>query len=475
MVVVAGSVVFAVAVLVGTLLFSGIWRVGSSYTITAYVYNARGIANDSTVFEAGLPVGLVTGVDRDGPDAILTLRIDQGPRPLPVDSQVQLGLRSLAGEADVLLTLGHSRTTVRNGGSLGLSQDQDYTEVDQILSELTGPNEPKVRQFFQGAGAGVNGEGTNLNNTLGGFASVVNNSPPLTSTIGVQHEQVADIVQNFANIMNSIGQRSEAIKELAQGATTTFDALAARDLTVNGLAMHLPSELGSIAPVTYTLGHGPALTALLVRRSLKTLLVGATRILFNLGSTSPVLSTLVDNVSTAITRLRPSIKLLTPASASGIRLLDALGGASPSLKNLLVNVTQLKPSATKAFPALHALTCQADPMIRFLSPYGNDIAAFFENFGGMTDAYGNPGSNLVTSAHVDPSEIVRGVESQPASSALSALLNFGIFAKTGSKTGYSALLPPGDANDLVPGAGDNGPTQYGRTHAYPHVTADCAK
>ena len=66
----------------------------------------------------------------------------------------------------------------------------------------------------------------------------------------VPDEQVADIVQNFANIMSAIGQRAQAIKEFAQGATTTFNVMAARDLTVGGLVVHLPAELGTIAPVT---------------------------------------------------------------------------------------------------------------------------------------------------------------------------------------------------------------------------------
>src|ERR1700758_5211034 len=118
---VIGGLLWVGVVLIGVIFFAGFWRAGSSYTVSAYVSNARGIAKDSNVFEAGLPVGLVTCVRRNGPDAILTLRIDKGVKPLPVDSKVQLGLRSLAGEADVFLMPGRSSATVRNNGSLGLS------------------------------------------------------------------------------------------------------------------------------------------------------------------------------------------------------------------------------------------------------------------------------------------------------------------------------------------------------------------
>jgi phospholipid/cholesterol/gamma-HCH transport system substrate-binding protein len=446
---VLGGLVFSVALLVGLMYFAGFWRAGSSYNISAYVYNARGIAQDSTVFEAGLPVGLVTGVQRHGPDAILSLRIDHGPTPIPRDSQIELNLRSLAGEADVVLVLGHSQQTVRNGGSLGLQQDQSYTEVDQILNQFAGPTEGKARQFFQGVGAGVQGEGQNLNQTLGGFADLVNNSPPLTSTLSAQHNQVADIVQNFGNIMGAIGQRTQAIDQFAQGALTTFNDVAARDVAM---------EKG-LSELKYTVGGNWSAV-----RSVR----------FN----APTIIPVIDNLASAAIKLKPALDLLNPASVSGIKLVRALGGASPALKNVLVNLAKLQPSTAKAMPALHAIDCQLDPIARFLAPYGGDIAAFFQSFGGADDMYQTNGAHqLIASLLVDPSSFFRGVETQPnVNSLLTTLFNYGIFQKAGGTEGFHGLVPPGDIASLTYGGAnnDNGPIQWGAGHPYPHVTQDCA-
>ena len=67
---------FMLFVLIGIMFFSNIWTTASTYDVSAYVTNARGIAANSTVFEAGLPVGLVSGIRRNGPDAIITLRME---------------------------------------------------------------------------------------------------------------------------------------------------------------------------------------------------------------------------------------------------------------------------------------------------------------------------------------------------------------------------------------------------------------
>lgn len=443
---VAGGIAFGLAVLVGVVLFANIWRPGHSYTVSAYVPNARGIAQDSNVFEAGLPVGLVTGVQRNGPDAILTMRIDHGVMPLPVDSQVQLGLRSLAGETDVLLDPGHSTQTVSNGGSLGLAQDQGYTEVDQILNELAGSTEGKAREFFQGLGTGLRGEGPNLNQVLGGFASLVNDSPPVTSTLAAQHTQVADIVQNLGTVMNAIGQRTQALQEFAVGAENTFNAVAGRDRAFKQVLAQLPGAVKN------------------------------TRQLVNaVTAASPTISPVLSQLGGVMLALKPAVDLLTPAAGRGIKLLDALGAASSPLKNVLAGVVKLKPSATAALPAVHATLCQLNPMIRFIDPYSEDIAAFFEDFGAVMNSYGGPaaGHELLASLDVDPSNFVRGVYNQPTSVALTSLYNFGVF-HAGTSLGFHSLVPPGHISDPTIGVGDNGPVQWGATHKYPHVTADCS-
>lgn len=443
---VLATAVFSLVVLFGIMFFAGFWSTKSTYDVSAYVMNARGIAGDSTVFEAGLPVGLVTGIRRHGPDAILSLRITGGERPLPVDTKVQLGLRSLAGETDVLLMPGHHGVAVRNGGSLGLSQSQDYTEVDQILQEFAGPTTGDTRDFFQGLGGGLRGEGPHLNQVLGGFAALVNNSPPLTSTLAAQHGQVADIVQNLGNIMTAIGQRTQALQQFAHGARETFDTVAGRDVALKRM----------LGQVQYAFQGAKVITDSLTMHSRQ------------LG---PVLTSL----TSAIAKLSPAVDRLTPAARNGIQIVGALNSASPALRSVLVNLTKLQPSASAALPAVHALTCQVDPMLRYLAPYGRDMGAFFENFGAADSPY-SPNHELLTSALVDPTHFFRGLETQPVSAALTTLINLGIFKKfANSKLGYDPAPGPGGMGRTDVGVGDAGPVEFGLTHKFPHVTADCTK
>jgi phospholipid/cholesterol/gamma-HCH transport system substrate-binding protein len=444
--IVIGGVAFTVALLVGLMFFAGFWRAGSSYQVSAYVSNARGIAQDSTVFEAGLPVGLVMGIRRNGPDAILTLRIDGGPRPLPVDSRIQLGLRSLAGEADVLLTLGRSSQTIRNGGSLGLSQDEDYTEVDQILTALDGRSERSARTFLEGIGRGVAGEGQNLNQTLGGAAALITDSLPVTSTLGAQSHQVADLVQNFGNVMGAIGQRTQAVQEFASGSLRTFQAVAARDAALRRMLVQLPAVAKSLRAASDTIGV-----------------------------VSPRIAPVVTHLADAVHALTPAIRLLTPASRSGLQVVDALGQASPGLTGVLDDLDKLQPSAAQALPAVHATLCQLDPMVRYIEPYGQDLAAYFEDDGATSDPYGLVSHDLLATVLVNPDQLVQGVQSSQVSQAIDTLLNAGIFTKAGATLGYDPAPGPGQIGNKTKGLGVYDPAGFGAKYSYPHVTADCSQ
>jgi len=446
---VIAGVVFTAAFLFGLIAFAGFFKVGSSYNVSARVYNARGIAKYSTVFEAGLPVGIVTSVARSGPDAIVSMRIDRGVKPLPVDSKVQLGLRSLIGEADVLLTPGTSRQTVANGQSIGIQQDQSYTEVDQILNTLAPPNEPGVRKFFQGAGDSVRGQGQNLNNTLGGFAALVNNSQPLTSILAHQDQQVADVIQYFGDVMAAIGQRTTALQDFAKGALTTFNAVADRDTQLKAFLNDFPYAVHSVAAVGTALAQN-----------------------------EPYLTYTVGHLSRVVHDLSPTVPLIAPGAMNATKIIDALGAAAPQLKSLLSNLQQAAPSATRALPAVHALTCQADPMIRFLKPYAPDISAFLQDFGAADNFYNSAGGGheLPGVLQIDPNKIVRGVTTQSTDSGITQLLNLGVFSLTKAQpTYYHSLRPPGRRNDTSYAAGDHTPAQFGADHKYPHVTADCSK
>jgi phospholipid/cholesterol/gamma-HCH transport system substrate-binding protein len=441
--VIAGTI-FLAAVLVGLMFWAGFWTLGKTYEVSAFVPNARGLAPEGHVMIAGLEIGKVTSIRRNGPDAILTLRIDSGPTPLPVDSRVAVRLRSLAGESYVQVYPGHSKATIRSGGSIGISQADAYVDVDQILQALSGSTQHRARQTIQALGTAVGDRGPQLNQVLGNAAGLISDSVPLTSTLASQHNQVADLVQNLGNVMDAIGQRTAAVQAFASGARQTFGALAARDVALHNTLDKLPYFLGSLK-----------------------------RISLDVNTITPHVAPLAFNLASALYDVSPAVHLLTPASQSGVQLLKALGGAAYPLRGVLRNLEKLQKPASAALPQVHSLLCQVNPILRYAAPYGPEAGAFLQNFGSAGNAYDASGHAARAFALVTPAAAAGALTPQMA--AAEKLLETVGLARGLARNGYNPFPGPGQLGRTTAGTGAFGPVAAGKLFKYPHVTADCSR
>jgi phospholipid/cholesterol/gamma-HCH transport system substrate-binding protein len=439
---VVAGVAFVAAMLVGLMFFAGLWRLGSGYDVNVVVPNARGLAPDAHVTIAGLEVGKVTSIDRQGPNARLTLRIDAGPTPLPADSRVEVRLRTLAGESYVEVYPGHMKATIPSGGSLGISQANDYVDVDQILQTLSGSTQTRARQLVQALGSGVGNRGQDLNQVLGNASALITNSVPLTSTLAAQHNQVADLVQNLGNMMSAIGQQTTAVETFATGARQTFSAIAARDAALHQTLVKLPYLIGSLKQISG-----------------------------QLVSVTPHVAPLATNLASALDELSPTIHLLAPAASSGVQLLHSLSGAAYPLRDVLQNLDKLQRPTRAALPQLHATLCQLNPILKYAAPYGPDLAAFFENFGSASNPYSGTYHITRALANIGPAD-APGLLTESEAQAAQALFKIG-FGNT-LASGYDPIPPPHQMNQTTIGRGAYGPVPAGKLIHYPRIYAgDC--
>src|SRR5581483_5364382 len=100
-------------------------------------------------------------------DASIT---DAAVTPVSASSRATIRERTPLGESYLEITPGASPKMLRSGGALPVSQSDNYVDVDQVLSIFQGTTRARARAMIEGLGQGLNGEGTNLNQMLGGAA-----------------------------------------------------------------------------------------------------------------------------------------------------------------------------------------------------------------------------------------------------------------------------------------------------------------
>jgi phospholipid/cholesterol/gamma-HCH transport system substrate-binding protein len=389
---------------------------------------------------AGVQVGHVTDVKRTGSTARVTLDIDAKHSPLPVDSRIGVRLRTLIGENYASIYPGRSTVKLRDGGTLPLSQADDYVDVDEILSVLQGSTRESARRFIQGMGTGVKRRGPKLNAFLGGATGVAKNGVSLVDTVSRDRRQVSRLVENFGDVMRSIGDRGAAVGETARGLRGTFSAVAARDEALGETLDQMPTTLSQVRKTSAVI------------RSVT-------------GTLAPTLTNLASGVRAA----GPAVRLLRPASAEGEGVLKGVSATSLPLIDTLGRVRRLAGPTAAALPQVHAALCELVPTLDYVAPYGRDIASFTQNVlasaANYYDATGHAlrlGVSLAENAFMATSKEVRDAEQK--------LLATGLVGKI-HMLGYDPYPGPGNTGNLEKGRGIVGPDQW--HYKYERVQAAC--
>jgi virulence factor Mce-like protein len=427
-------------------LGGGLPSFATTYRVGALLPTAGSLTPGARVTMAGYQVGQVTGIERDGAGALVTMEItDHRVTPIPTDTRVALRERTPVGENYVSLSPGAAPSTLPSGSALPMTQADDYVDVDQLLSVLQGGTRDRARALIQGVGGALQGQGPSVNAFLGNAANALSNGSHLVALLASDRARVAALVDDLGAVGTAIGQRGGDIETLARRALTTFDALSARDVAVRRLLEQLPSTLTQVQQTTATLGS--------VSRT-------ATPVLYNLAST--------------VTAVRPAVQLLAPAAREGRSVLHELGAASPALTGTLGEVRSLAGPATAALPAVHQMLCQLDPMIRYAKPYTGDVISMVDGLGSAGNDYDSVGHLIRITLVANDNSLV-GLPAN-VSQAMFTLLHTGLIGKYAGPLTFDPYPAPGQVGREHASAGQSvvGPREVPSTgYRFPHVLSDC--
>lgn len=440
------------AITTGAVLVAGlvwlVWQIGiagglpasHAYHVNALVPTAASLAPNSRVTMAGVEVGRVEDVQLRGSSALIELSItDRAVRHLPVDSKVAIRQHTPIGENYVSIDRGHARQTLPDNGTLGLSQAEEYVDVDQILSVLQGDTRIRARQMLQSVGGALDGRGKQLNQTLSGTSDALSSLSRVVLQIDDQGPRINRLVGQFASLSQAIGERGGAISVLSRRGKVAMQALARRDTSLRATLDELPATLSQVKQTSQD-----------IERS-------TTR-------SGPVVS----NLATAMLDLQPAVKALQPAATEGTGVLRELSSAVPPLQTTVSHLRSLSKPTQAAMPKLRKVLCQLNPALRYLKPYAPEVVGVMAGLGSSSNTYDAIGHTIRVVPVVTENAIVGLPEN--LSKTLRVLLNEGVLEKSHG-LGWDPYPKAGSLRDTSGMLGVNGPSDYPRK--YPRVVADC--
>jgi phospholipid/cholesterol/gamma-HCH transport system substrate-binding protein len=108
----------------------------NGYVLTAHFDNIGGLKVRAPVTVSGVRIGRVTGVgyDEESYQAVVTLKIEDKFRRLPVDSTANIYTAGLLGEQYVALQPGFNESYLKNGGVI--THTQSALVMEQLIGQF---------------------------------------------------------------------------------------------------------------------------------------------------------------------------------------------------------------------------------------------------------------------------------------------------------------------------------------------------
>lgn len=311
----------------------------SYYTVYAVMHDADNLEDHYEVRIGGELAGQVLSTAIVRHEAKIEMQLAAKYKPLRSDTRIEIRLRSAVGIRYLDLIPGTHGTPLANGAVLPASQTSTPVNLDQVLDTFNGPTRKGTDNFVGELGAGLAGQGDNVNQTLA-------QAPAFVTALG--------------SVSSAVNARPQAMRNLitgAQGAAAAFDPVRTQ------LADGFTPENEALQPFVV---RRPAVDATLDQAppTLSTASAELPQVRALLAQVQGLAQAARPTLSTAPGALRKTTTLLVSAKP-GLRSADATltlarRAVSPTLSFLKV--------AQPALPDINRAISDLEPTVAYLAP-----------------------------------------------------------------------------------------------------------
>jgi phospholipid/cholesterol/gamma-HCH transport system substrate-binding protein len=308
-----------------------------------------------TVRTAGVEIGQIGKVELEEGKAVVEMQLEKKYEGYVRKDATAL-LRSKTGLKDMFLEIdpGTGEPLPENGVIPSRNSAPDI-DPDEVLSALDVDTRNYLKLLISGAGKGLKGRGSDLQETFARLGPVTRDLGRLNRAVARRRRNLSNLVNKYGLLTRELSTKDREIVRLVQQSNQVFEALASEDQQISSAVRKLPGSL---------------------RQTERTL----TKV-----------DTLGGELGPALEALRPPFRRLAEANRE---VLPFLREATPQIRN------QIRPFARTAAPftrdlgvaardlaaASPDLTTSLDKLNRFFN-----IGAF--NPGGAEGLSGNPATD----------------------------------------------------------------------------------
>jgi ABC-type transporter Mla subunit MlaD len=262
-----GVVVVIILVLVTYFGFAKQIPFKHGYRLNAVFANALNIHPKSPVRIAGVDVGQVSSIKREGNTGVVTMEINQNGLPIHRDATLKIRPRIfLEGNWFIEMQPGSpSANTFSSGETIPITQTSDPVQLDQVLDALNTDTRANLQTFLIEYGSGLTRKpnaaedaaqepevrGINAAQALNqayqrGPSSLRGGAVIDQAFAGTETHDLSKLVAGIGKVTSALNVHEQQLGELIGNFNTFFAAFAAQNASVHTIVAELPVTLGSI-------------------------------------------------------------------------------------------------------------------------------------------------------------------------------------------------------------------------------------
>jgi len=237
------------------------------FQLHAVFSSAINIKPKSPVRIAGVDVGKVSSIRREGATGVVTMEIETRGLPIHSDATVKIRPRIfLEGNWFVEMQPGSpSAKTISSGYTIPITQTADPVQLDQVLSALNTDTRANLQKFLIYYGEGLNRQpeapenAEQLPEVRGQSAAEALDktyriSPPalrggaiLNQAItGTEEHDFSKLIAGIGKVTSALNVHEQELGELISNFNTFFSAFALQSTALHATVAELPAALGNI-------------------------------------------------------------------------------------------------------------------------------------------------------------------------------------------------------------------------------------
>lgn len=327
-----------------------------------YFQDADNIVPAGRVEIAGVQVGKVKSVEREGERAKVVFDVDKSAAPLHQGLRVRLGARSLVEDNYLDITDG-TGPALSDMDVIDPRSVQPSVQLRDVLASLDGKTRADAGQLLRTVGPATQGAKQDISNTVQGLGDLGREGSSALDAIASQSQDIRALGTNLSTVLQTLDTGQGEIGQMVGDAQRLTKATSDRQQAVADTVQKLPGVLDSATDATDSVHQ-----------------------------LSDALGPVAGNLKDAAPYLSNALQQL-PATTKDLRgLLPTLSTTLDRAPDTLNRVPTFGNDVRAIIPPAHALLSDLNPALNFVAPYARDgVGIFLAEFNsvlGYTDEKG---------------------------------------------------------------------------------------